>query len=127
MSVDLSPKRLQQLQEPYVALELKTIEEMVRLYCHAKHGGRNLCPSCQDFLDYATKRLACCPFGAKKPVCQKCKSHCFGGRYKELAKEIMAFSGPRLILKRPDLLVRHIIATFREAPEKPKAVKKDNT
>ena len=43
--------------------------------------------------------------------------------YKERAKEIMAFSGPKLLLKHPILSMRHILALFREPPEKPTAAK----
>uniref|UniRef100_UPI00402A9FBB nitrous oxide-stimulated promoter family protein n=1 Tax=Turicimonas muris TaxID=1796652 RepID=UPI00402A9FBB len=59
----------------------------------------------------------------EKPVCGSCKIHCFGKGYKEKAKEIMAFSGPRLILKHPYLSFRHLVALFRTAPDKPTAAK----
>ena len=35
----------------------------------------------------------------------------------------MAFSGPKLLLKHPILSMRHIMALFREPPEKPTAAK----
>ena len=35
----------------------------------------------------------------------------------------MAFSGPKLLLKHPILSMRHILALFREPPEKPTAAK----
>ena len=54
---------------------------------------------------------------------RKCKIHCYGKGYKERAKEIMAFSGPKLLLKHPILSMRHIMALFREPPEKPTAAK----
>ena len=120
MAVELSQKHIDRLKVPYIAKELETIEAMVRIYCRAKHGQNSLCPDCKEFLGYARKRLACCPFGSQKPVCQKCKCHCFGGTYKQKVKEIMAFSGPRLIFRRPDLLARHLIASLRKAPPKPK-------
>ena len=63
------------------------------------------------------------PFGEKKPVCAKCNIHCYGKGHKERAKEIMAFSGPKLLLKHPILSMRHIMALFREPPEKPTAAK----
>lgn len=120
MSLDLSEKRLKQLQNKYIADEVRTIRLMTEIYCHAHHGtDSELCEECQAFFEYARKRLACCPYGDKKPVCKKCRIHCFGKDFKTKAKEIMAYSGPRLMLRHPILSLRHIAAVFREAPEKP--------
>lgn len=129
MALDLSQKQIDRLKEPYIAKELETIEAMVQIYCRARHGQNSLCPDCKEFIDYARKRLACCPYGSQKPVCQKCKCHCFGGTNKQKVKEVMAFSGPRLIFKRPGLLVRHLIASLRKAPAKPKfsVIKKEKS
>lgn len=122
--LDLSEKREQQLKLPYIAKDVQTIRHMTEIYCHAHHDSKDgLCPECEDFYLYSVKRLACCPFGEKKPVCGSCKIRCFGKGYKERAKEIMAYSGPRLLLKHPYLSLRHIIALFRTAPEKPTAAR----
>lgn len=122
---ELSEKRLERLKDPYIAKEVQTIRVMTEIFCADHHGTAKgeLCPSCKDFLAYATKRLASCPFGAEKPICKKCKIHCFQKEYKTLAKEIMAYAGPRMILPHPILAMRHVIAMFREAPEKPRAIK----
>ena len=106
--LNLSEKREQQVKHPYIAKDVETIRIMTEIFCHAHHDTKEgMCPECEDFYLYAVKRLACCPFGEKKPVCGSCKIHCFGKGYKEKAKEIMAFSGPRLILKHPYLSFRH--------------------
>lgn len=123
--LNLSEKREAQLRLPYMAEEVKTIRIMTEIYCHAHHHTKEgLCPECEEFYLYAVKRIACCPFGEDKPVCGKCKIHCFGKGFKEKAKEIMAFSGPKLLFKHPWLSMRHVMALFREAPEKPTAKKK---
>ena len=122
--LNLSEKREQQVKHPYIAKDVETIRIMTEIFCHAHHDTKEgMCPECEDFYLYAVKRLACCPFGEKKPVCGSCKIHCFGNVYKEKAKEIMAFSGPRLILKHPYLSFRHLVALFRTAPDKPTAAK----
>ena len=109
--LNLSEKREQQLKLPYIAKDVETIRIMTEIYCHAHHNTKEgLCPECEEFYLYSVKRLACCPFGEKKPVCAKCKIHCYGKGYKERAKEIMAFSGPKLLLKHPILSMRHIMA-----------------
>ena len=110
--LNLSEKREQQLKLPYIAKDVETIRIMTEIYCHAHHNTKEgLCPECEEFYLYSVKRLACCPFGEKKPVCAKCNIHCYGKGYKERAKEIMALS------------MRHIMALFREPPEKPTAAK----
>ena len=109
--LNLSEKREQQLKLPYIAKDVETIRIMTEIYCHAHHNTKEgLCPECEEFYLYSVKRLACCPFGEKKPVCAKCKIHCYGKGYKERAKEIMAFSGPKLLLKHPILSMRHVMA-----------------
>ncbi|MCD8340099.1 MAG: nitrous oxide-stimulated promoter family protein [Burkholderiales bacterium] len=129
MAHELSPKRLEKLKDSYIANEVKTIRIMSEIYCHDHHlrqGSQNLCDECQDFVDYATKRLACCPYGASKPVCNKCKIHCFQKDYKTLAKKIMAYSGPRLLWTHPILAMRHVVAMFRKAPDKPRISRSKN-
>ena len=122
--LNLSEKREQQLKLPYIAKDVETIRIMTEIYCHAHHNTKEgLCPECEEFYLYSVKRLACSPFGEKKPVCAKCNIHCYGKGYKERAKEIMAFSGPKLLLKHPILSMRHILALFREPPEKTTAAK----
>lgn len=117
----LSEKRLIQLRNPYIRKEVETIRIMTEIYCSAHHGTEkgNLCPECEEFYLYSAKRLACCPFGENKPVCAKCKIHCFGKEFKGKAKAIMAFAGPRLVLRHPILSLRHLMALRREAPDKP--------
>lgn len=65
--------------DPVLREEAETIRIMTAMYCRDRHGtsGRldGLCPECSAFLAYALKRLACCPYGASKPVCAKCRIH----------------------------------------------------
>ena len=68
--LNLSEKREQQLKLPYIAKDVETIRIMTEIYCHAHHNTKEgLCPECEEFYLYSVKRLACCPFGEKKPVC----------------------------------------------------------
>ena len=58
------PDRMSRLQDlPRLKSEAQTIRVMVEEFCSYHHGtsGHMLCPKCQAFLDYALKRLACCP------------------------------------------------------------------
>ena len=82
---------------------------MIRLYCRKKHGyKKQLCPECSLTLDYARERTEKCPFGANKPVCSKCKVHCYKPEFREKIRTIMRFSGPRMILYHPLLAIKHL-------------------
>ena len=43
--------------------EQRVVEQMIRLYCRKKEGNNELCPGCQELLQYATARLERCKFG----------------------------------------------------------------
>lgn len=87
--------------------ERKTVKKMVVLYCRHHHGivpslsGRQLCPSCRELLDYATIRIDTCRFGAEKPACSVCSSHCYQPAFREQIRRIMRYSGPRMLFYHP--------------------------
>ena len=87
---------------------------MIRWYCKKKHGGKErLCDSCMELYDYAMYRIDHCPFMETKTFCSNCKSHCYKPQMREKIKDVMRFSGPRLLLSHPFLAVRHVIDTIR--------------
>lgn len=88
--------------------EYKTIEVMVRLYCRKQHGAV-LCEECGELLDYARLRIEKCPFGEEKPACESCTVHCYQPEMRERVREVMRFSGPRMLMRHPVLAVRHLI------------------
>ena len=62
----------ERLQSGALKREAQLLSAMVRDYCRRHHGHETLCEDCRTFLTYALTRLACCPFGQKKPTCLKC-------------------------------------------------------
>lgn len=74
--------------------EEKTLQAMVRIYCPAHHGGRELCEECRELLGYAHLRLDRCPFGEDKPTCLKCSVHCYRPEPRERVRPVMRFAGP---------------------------------
>ncbi|ACD97152.1 nitrous oxide-stimulated promoter family protein [Trichlorobacter lovleyi] len=58
-----------------------------------------LCPDCAAFLDYAAKKRMNCPLDAEKPTCRRCRIHCYAPQQRALVKQIMAWSGKRMILR----------------------------
>ena len=91
--------------------EKAVVEQMIRLYCHKKEGHIALCRECADILEYARQRLDQCKFGEKKPTCRKCPIHCYRPDMRERIRDIMRWSGPRMILYHPVAAIRHL---FRE-------------
>ena len=110
----------ERLQSGALKREAQLLSAMVRDYCRRHHGHETPCEDCRTFLTYALTRLACCPFGQKKPTCLKCKIHCYRAQEKETARVIMREEGPRMLLKHPILTVEHLIKNTREAPDKPR-------
>ncbi len=92
--------------------DLKILINFVRVYCRAKHGDREktrtsasdlagretiLCGECTEIVDHALVKRRNCPL-TPKPSCKNCHIHCYGKDYRAKIREIMAFSGRRMIL-----------------------------
>ncbi len=94
-------------------LEIETVHKMIMLYCNEMHGtARNeLCPDCWELFDYAKQRIDKCFYGNRKPVCSKCKVHCYKPAMREKIREVMKYSGPKMLFKSPILSLRY---TYRK-------------
>lgn len=99
--------------------ELKTIEIMVRMYCHHHHGGTPLCVECTELFDYAERRLHRCVFGDAKPNCAQCVVHCYNATMREKIRIVMRWAGPRVLLRHPILGILHLLADRRPIPTLP--------
>jgi hypothetical protein len=114
MSDDRPPRRLER--------EERTIAEMIAMYCRDHHGGdaardaHGLCPDCADLMAYAGLRLQRCRYGADKPACAKCATHCYRPAMRERVREVMRHSGPRMIKAHPLLAVAHLVDGRRKTP-----------
>ncbi len=104
---------------PRIERERKTFEAMIRLFCRDRHGSRDLCPSCEELMDYAGKRLEACPYGKDKPTCAHCPVHCYKPSMREQVRGVMRYSGPRMVWKHPVLAFFHIAGGRRKAPARP--------
>lgn len=81
---------------------------MIHLYCHKKHGNKDICTACQKVLEYACNRLDNCKFAKQKPSCKICPIHCYKPEMREVIKKVMRFSGPRMFLYHPLIFIKHI-------------------
>lgn len=95
--------------------EKRTVALMIQLYCRKNHGTKkNLCPECKALSQYAMQRSDKCPFMETKTFCSNCRVHCYKPEMREKIREVMRFSGPRMILHHPVMAVRHVIESKKE-------------
>ena len=95
--------------------DLKVLMSFVRVFCSLKHDhqvetalpqelagmfkkGLLLCPDCRTLVEYALEKRSKCPLDPK-PSCKKCHIHCYSREYRARIREIMAFSGRRMIMR----------------------------
>lgn len=93
--------------------DIRLIGKFVEVYCAGKHGAverspfalpadlgpRQVCPDCAGFMAYAIAKRMKCPLEAEKPTCKHCRIHCYGKTEREKVREIMAYSGRRLMMR----------------------------
>jgi len=107
-----------EFKQPRMKRERKTVEVMIRYYCKKKHSEEeDLCEYCTELMDYAFKRLQECPFQENKTICAKCPVHCYKPSLRAKIREVMRYSGPRMIYKHPYLAIRHLIDRRRKEPK----------
>lgn len=104
--------------------DLRVLVRFIRLYCGHRHAGAAkapfalhgfngralgrrpavLCPPCRKLLAHALVMRARCPLDPK-PACKHCPVHCYHPTYRRNIREVMRYSGRRLVLSgRLDLL-----------------------
>ena len=95
--------------------EKQVVSQMIALYCRKKHGGKKqLCPACAALDRYARQRSDRCPFMETKTFCSNCRVHCYRPDMREQIRQVMRFSGPRMLCCHPVMATRHVIETQRE-------------
>ncbi len=88
--------------------EKRVVNKMISIYCHFKHKqGKKLCEECESLNNYAVQRLERCPFGEDKPTCGTCTVHCYKNDMRNKIKEVMRFSGPRMLFYHPIDAIRY--------------------
>ena len=78
--------------------EKKMVSEMIALYCRKKHHTKGgLCSECTELKSYAESRSDHCPFMETKTFCSNCRVHCYKPQMREKIREVVRFSGPRMM------------------------------
>jgi len=108
--------------------DLKILASFVALYCHARHdrkavgeravpeilqqgksSPKTVCVACAELIEHGMKKRAACPLNPK-PTCKSCHIHCYTAEQRQKVREIMAYSGKRMILRgRLDYLWHYFI------------------
>jgi len=96
---------------PKIRKEKATVEKMIRLYCEKKHKSPDgtPCQECEDLLEYSHERLEHCRYEENKPTCRKCPIHCYKPTMRKEIRQVMRFSGLRLVFHAPMEWIRHKI------------------
>lgn len=93
--------------------DIRLIGKFVEVYCKGKHGAverstftlpagmgeRRLCAECAAFMEYSVSKRLRCPLEAEKPTCKHCRIHCYATEQRQKVREIMSWSGRRLMLR----------------------------
>ena len=96
--------------------ERRTIASMIEIYCRGRHRrAEGLCAECEQLLAYATQRIDKCRFGENKPTCAKCSTHCYKPEMRQKVREVMRYSGPRMLWTHPILSVMHYMDEMKHA------------
>ena len=119
------------------AEEAEMVSQMIALWCCAHHGGEaspasgtngtddlantvrlghrdiSLCPDCAELRAYAIARIKHCPHMDTKTFCSACPTHCYKPEMRERIREVMRWSGPRMLRYRPIPAIKHAIVTLR--------------
>lgn len=95
--------------------EKAVVSQMIALYCKKQHKGeKELCQECVELLEYARLRSDKCPFMETKTFCSNCKVHCYKPEMREKIRQVMRFSGPRMLFYHPVLAINHVIESKKE-------------
>lgn len=88
--------------------EKEIIKLMIGIYCKKKHKQNTLCNECSELLEYASNRIDYCPRKNEKTFCSTCHIHCYKKDKREAIRNVMKFSGPRMLFHRPILALKHV-------------------
>lgn len=95
--------------------EKKVVSFMIALYCRKKHHTKGrLCAECAALEEYAGQRSDHCPFMETKTFCSNCTVHCYKQEMREKIREVMRFSGPRMLFVHPLMAIEHVLESRKE-------------
>jgi hypothetical protein len=108
---------IQSAEDKAIRKDLRVLARFIDLYCRNRHrederdavemkgfdvagiAGRDvtLCRTCQKLLAHAFVKRSNCPM-TPKPACKNCPEHCYHPDYRRQIREVMKYSGRKLVL-----------------------------
>ena len=85
-------------------------------YCNKNHGttDEKLCPKCTALLSTVMLKIARCPYGFTKPLCDKCEIMCFGPeKNKEFMNIMKTATSSSMLMKHPMTAMKHKLAQVK--------------
>lgn len=99
--------------------EERTVSQMIALYCAGNHTdaprasravcGEAVCEQCAKLDAYAAERTRRCRKMDVKTSCDACENHCYKPEMREKIRQVMRYSGPRMLGKHPVAALRHLM------------------
>lgn len=86
---------------------------MIKIFCKSNHKNNNLCKECIELHNYASRQINRCRFMETKTFCSACPSHCYKKDMRKKIREVMIFSGKRMIFYRPILALKPLFITLK--------------
>ena len=95
--------------------EVKLIPKMIEIYCNNNHHTKKheLCLKCEELKLYSLYRLSKCPFKVNKGFCSFCKVHCYKPDMKLEIKDVMRYSGARMLFSHPIFSISHVVQMIK--------------
>lgn len=54
-------------------------------------------------------RLEHCRYGVDKAACKNCPTHCYRPEMRQAIREVMRYSGPRMLIYAPWVAIKHFL------------------
>lgn len=87
--------------------EKELIEVMIKIYEDGNH------VDLSELKNYSFRRIENCPRKKEKTFCSSCPIHCYQKIYRHKIREVMKYSGKRILFKHPLLTIKHLINTLK--------------
>ena len=114
----MRPRAAEQAGDQRMERDLTLLARFIQAFCEARHTGAErgavvlpdyhipmlrgrppeLCADCRKLLAHALVKRSHCPMNPK-PACKKCPKHCYAPKYRAQIREVMRFSGQRMVLR----------------------------
>ena len=93
--------------------EKQTVRKMIELYCRHHFHQDTMPEEYQLLAEYACRRLNHCKYGENKSACKDCPTHCYAPKERESIREVMRWTGPRMICYAPKDAIIHIFQKIK--------------